>query len=204
MQVLGLKEGAENQIVSQAVSILSTGGLVIYPTETAYGIAAKANSHRALEKLMNYKGDRKSPISVAVNSIEMAKHFVSITPMAENLYKKYLPGPLTIISTAFDTVDPILKAETGTLGIRIPDFPLILKIIYNLDDGITATSANISGGKTPYSLKEYIENTSEEKIQMIDLFIDAGPLSGDLPSTVVKTIGKLEIIRQGEIIPSIP
>lgn len=181
-----------------ALRVLQTGGLIIYPTDTAYGLGADATNHKALEKLLKYKGARNSPVSIAVCNLEMAKKFVKITPLAQTLYQKYLPGALTIISPTQPNVDEILTAGSKTLGIRILNFPPALELIRAFGRPITATSANISRGPTPYSKQEYLATTPPEKAAMIDYFWDAGPLPKTLPSTIVKVVGEnLEIIRQG-------
>lgn len=185
----------------QALQVLKNGGLIIYPTDTAYGLGADATNPQALEKLLAYKGARTSPISIAVCDIEMAKQYVYLTPLAEKLYQKYLPGALTIISESRPEVNPILTANTNTLGVRIPNYPPVLELIRTLGKPITATSANISGGPTPYSREQYLANTPEEKAAMIGFFWDDGPLPENPPSTIVKATGpELEILRQGALI----
>jgi L-threonylcarbamoyladenylate synthase len=191
-----------SRVISRALEVLKNGGLIIYPTETSYGLGADITNHAALEKLLAYKGARTSPISIAVSSMAMAKDYVVLSPIAKKLYQKYLPGPLTIISKSRETVDPIISAGTATLGVRIPNFPLTLELINLLGHPITATSANISGGVTPYSLEEYQNSTPPEKSALIGFFLNAGELPRKNPSTVVKAIGDdLVIVRQGDIVP---
>ncbi len=204
MKILKIDELNFDSVVSEAVRVLDQGGLIIYPTETAYGIGVNIENHEAIVKLLAYKGDRKSPIAIATSGVQMAEKYANLSETALKLYEKYLPGPLTVISNSNESVDKLLTNNTGTIGVRVPDHKLVLSIVTKLGAPITATSANISGGKTPYSLEEYLENTSKEKTDLIDLFIDAGKLSGELPSTVIKAVGdKLEIVRQGKITPEI-
>lgn len=203
MHSLKLDQISEKVILKESLRHLKSGGMIIFPTETAYGLGVDATNHQALEKLLKYKGSRTSPTSIAVASLKMAEKFANLTPLAKKLYQKYLPGPLTVISTAKQTTDPILTAGTNTIGIRIPDYPFILKLIKLLDSPITSTSANTSGGETPYSLQDYLKTTDEEKTKSIDLFLDAGILTKKPPSTVVKAIDNLEIVRRGEITPNL-
>ena len=201
MKILTINNTVKPKIVKEAVFALKKGGLLIYPTETCYGIGADALNSRAIDNLLKYKGKRKNKaISVAVANQKMAKHYVKINETAENLYKKFLPGPLTVISQSFHKVDPRLESNKKTLGIRIPNYPLVLEIIKTFGKPITSTSANISGGKIPYSIKDTFSQLSEKKKKLISLIINAGTLPHRLPSSVVDTtLNEPAILRQGKI-----
>ena len=184
-----------------AVDVLRNGGLVIYPTETVYGIGADATSPTAIKKLTNYK-DRPigKPYSIAVDSIEMAEKYVELNDTAKRLYKEFLPGPLTVVSQGKHTVATGVESETGTLGVRIPDYKLVIDIVHSFGKPITSTSANASYKKRPYSVSDILENISEKQKGLIDLIIDAGELPKNDPSTVIDTtIDDLVTLRQGEI-----
>lgn len=187
--------------IDKAVEILKQGGLVIYPTETVYGIAADATNQEAIKKLNKYKQRPfGKPYSVAVSNIKMAEEYVELNENARNLYKMFLPGPATIISTGKHKVARGVETENGTLGIRISDYSLVIEIVNKLGRPITATSANASYQKRPYRISDVLENISEKQKKLIDLIIDVGELPHNEPSTVIDTtMDNPVILRQGEI-----
>jgi L-threonylcarbamoyladenylate synthase len=201
MKIIDLKNTSQEQVISWAVEILSKGGLIIYPTETCYGLGADAVNSQAVDKLLEYKGNRAGKaISVAVTDKSMAENYVEINSTANNLYNKFLPGPVTVVSQSKNRLAPAIQAGQPNLGIRIPDHQLILEIVKCLGRPVTSTSANTSGKKPPYSLADWQKYTSKKKQAMIDLFLDAGQLKPAPPSTVVDTtLQEPKVIRQGSI-----
>ena len=187
--------------VNQAVAVLKHGGLIIYPTETTYGVGVDATNQQAVNKLAQYKKrPLGKPYSIAICDLEMAQNYVDINPAALNLYKTLLPGPLTVISTGKHLVARGVESETGTLGVRMPDYPLVLNIIKQFGKPITATSANASYQKRPYKIDDVLDNLSEKQKKLIDLIIDVGELPHNEPSTVIDTtLDDPVILRQGEI-----
>ena len=207
MKIINLKKEFEEKIIKDTLTVLKNGGLVIYPTETCYGIGADATNPKAVEKIFQYKGQwRGKPILIAVANKQMARKYVEINEIAENLYQNFLPGPVAVVSKSEGKVVPRIESTTHTLGIRIPDYPLVLTIIRAFGKPITSTSANTSGKKTPYSLEDILKYTSKKRLGLIDLFLDAGKLPLRPTSTVVDTtLNEPTVLRQGEIvIPDIP
>jgi len=97
MKRFRLTNNNRDEVIKECIKVLNEGGLVVYPTETCYGIAADATNSKALAKLLSYKTFRGSkPISIAVSDIDMAKRYVDLNEMALNIYKNYLPGPITV------------------------------------------------------------------------------------------------------------
>ena len=190
---------SQKNIISQVVKVLKAGGLVIYPTETCYGAGVDATNQKAVNKILAYKTFRQGkPMSIAVADQKMAAKYVKLNPTAKNLYRKFLPGPLTVISAGRHKVATGVESSTGTLGIRIPNYPFALKLIAKFNRPITATSANVSYKKRPYSIKDILNNTSKKQQSLIDLIIDAGTLPKRPASTVVDTtFDDPLILRQG-------
>jgi len=202
MQVISLIDQNHTDVIKLAGAVLARGGLIVYPTETCYGLGADATNKKAIDLVYAYKGNRQGkPISIAVADQHMAQKYVSINQTALNIYKHFLPGPVTVISRSLSQVDPRLESLNHTLGIRIPGYPFILQLLKSFNCPVTATSANTSGQKNPYSLADFKKYTSLTKIKFIDLFIDAGVLPERLTSTVVDTtLNEPSVLRQGEII----
>jgi len=187
--------------VDLAVEILKKGGLVIYPTETVYGIGADATNQKAVAKLTAYKNRPfGKPYSVAVTGQKMADNYVVLNKTAKELYQKFLPGPLTVVSTGKHTLANGVESEEGTLGIRIPDYKLVIQIVAGLGGPVTATSANASYKKRPYKILDILNNLSAKQKDLVDLIIDAGELPRNEPSTVVDTtLDNPVVLRQGNI-----
>ena len=130
----------------------------------------------------------------------MARRYVKINQTAKNIYRHLLPGPITVVSQSQQRVDPRLESGRKTLGVRIPNYPLALEIIRAFGKPITSTSANISGGKIPYSINSILSELPERKKQFISLIIDSGTLPRRPPSSVVDTtLNEPTLLRQGEI-----
>jgi L-threonylcarbamoyladenylate synthase len=189
------------QSVSKAIEALEKGGLVIYPTETLYGIGADATNEKAVRKLTKFKNRSfGKPYSIAVSDIVMAKNFAAVNKTATYLYQKFLPGPITVISKGKHNLAPGVESETGSLGIRIPDHQFVQDLLQKFGKPITATSANASYKKRPYKISDILENITKEQEDLIDLIVDAGELPRNEPSTVIDTtLDDPVILRQGEI-----
>lgn len=191
-------------VLDQAVSVLLQGGLVIFPTETTYGAGVLATDQKAVDKLLAYKRRREGkPLSIAVPNQTMAEQYVELTETARRLYQRFLPGPVTVVSRSLGRVAEGVASEFGTLGVRIPDYPLILELLRQLDQPITATSANASGERRPYQVCDILDHLSETQKRLIDLIIDAGKLPPNPPSTVIDTTLSTPVtLRQGELQPT--
>jgi len=175
-------------VIEKAVSILHHDGIVIYPTDTIYGLGGDAFSEEAILKVYEAKKRPLSnPISIAVCDIDMIHGVARLDEYASRFIDQFLPGPITVILPARNCVPGVLTGGTGMIGIRFPDHPLALELISRFDSPITATSANITGAKDPV--------TPEGCRVPHDFLIDAGRLPGT-PSTVVDLISRT-IIRKG-------
>lgn len=207
MEIINLSKSKKSEVIKKTTQVLKQGGLIIYPTETCYGLGADATNPKAVQKVLEFKGERKGkPILIAVSDKKMAQQYVEINKEAKKLYQKFLPGPIAVVSKSKGKVAPGVESPQKTLGIRIPNYPLVLKIIRQFDKPITSTSANPSGKKPPYSLKDVLKYTSKKRLNLVDIFLDAGKLPLNPPSTVVDTtLQEPAVLRQGEIIiPDIP
>lgn len=201
MKVISLKTAPESGIISQAVKVFQTGGLVIYPTETVYGAGVDAANSKAVVKLSKFKSRPfGKPFSIAVPDQKMAAEYVELNDTAKKLYRQFLPGPLTVVSTGRHRTAPGVESETGTLGIRIPAYSMVIKIVKALGRPITATSANAAYKRRPYKISDIVNQISDKKKRLIDLIIDAGELPRNEPSTVIDTtMDDLVLLRIGNI-----
>lgn len=203
MQIIKLDLNNKQQCeetLEKAESCLRAGGLLIYPTETVYGVGVDACSSEAIDKLLSYKGRREGkPMSIAVINQKMANDYVEINEQALKFYENFLPGPFTVVSKSKNLVDKRVDSEFGTLGIRIPAYPLIIDLVRKFGKAITSTSANASGKKRPYKISDILENLSEKQKNLIDLIIDVGELPKNEPSVVVDTTLSAPIALRGSL-----
>jgi L-threonylcarbamoyladenylate synthase len=177
-------------VVEKATQVLENGGVILYPTDTLYGLGVDSLNKSALKKLRLIKGrSSDKAFSHIVADLEMAKRYGEINEVAEKLANTFLPGPLTLI----------LKNREETFGIRIPNNMFCISLSKKLDGPCTATSANVSGLSSEVSIDKILEQLGE-KSKLIDLIIDAGELSVQKPSTVVDVSrGEIDILREGAI-----
>ena len=184
--------------IDKAANILKHGGLIIYPTDTAYGLGANALDEEAVRKVYGIKGrDFSKPTHVVVRDWKMIEELCFVNDLAKKLYDNFLPGPLTIILPKKKIVPDILTAGLKTIGIRIPNNEVTKILSNDLPFPYTTPSANKSGGKTPYSIDEV---KKELNIEKIDLIIDAGKLPEVKPSTIVDlSLSPPKILREGSI-----
>ena len=188
-------EKIDKGIIEKAAEVLRIGGVVVYPTETLYGLGANALDVQAVYRVFEIKGrDITKPISLAFRDLKHARKFVHLIPAAEKLAEKFLPGPLTLIVNSKIVFDEILGGDK--ISIRIPDHPVAQALLNQTKFPITATSANLSGGKDPVEFKDVLEQLGDK----IDLVLDAGKCKYGKPSTVVDaTSDELKIVREGVI-----
>ncbi|GAB4163328.1 MAG: hypothetical protein Fur003_6010 [Candidatus Dojkabacteria bacterium] len=189
------------QVIDQAVQALKSGQLIIFPTETCYGLGVDATNQSAVDQALAYKSRREGkPLSVAVSDIQMAQKYVVINDIAQNIYTNYLPGPITVVSKYRGGLADGIASEYNTLGIRVPAYELILQLVKEYGKPITSTSANVSYMPTPYNIDKLLEELPEKQKSMIGLIIDAGELPKNPPSTVVDTtLNNLNVMRAGTV-----
>ncbi len=195
------EKGAE---IGDIIEVLKNGGLVIFPCETVYGAAVDCTNSEAVKKLNKYKQrPLGKPYAIMCSDQKMAEEYVELNQSAKNLYKRFLPGPVTVISRVkeYKELAAGIVSENGTLGVRIPNYLFMIKLIKVFGRPIVATSANASYQRRPYKIADILDNISDKQKKLIDLIIDAGELPHNEPSTVIDTTMDDQIVlRQGEIV----
>jgi L-threonylcarbamoyladenylate synthase len=184
--------------LSGAVAALGRGEVIVFPTETLYGLGADALSFSAVEKVFQLKGrDPNQPFPVLVSDRSMLESLVAeIVPMAEKLMARFWPGPLTLVLPARPDIPRPLVNCTGGVGVRISSQPIAQEIVKMLGLPLTATSANPSGQPGAHTIAQAKDYFSGK----VEIFIDGGKLSSKTGSTVIEICGgKIKIIRAGEI-----
>ncbi|WP_448821943.1 L-threonylcarbamoyladenylate synthase [Cetobacterium sp.] len=180
---------------------LINDGVIIYPTDTVYGVGASIDSLKGLCKIYEIKErDFKSPLIALLSKVEYVEKIAIIDEekktIIEKLANRFWPGALTIILNKKETVPDIIVSGGKTIGVRIPDLKLAQEIIESVGGILPTTSANISGEKTPRSFEEL----SEEFKKRVDIVVDGGKSPLGMESTILdltKTFPK--ILREGAI-----
>ena len=185
----------DDTALERAAACIRQGGLVVAPTETRYGLLARADRQDVLEKLYRVKNrDLNKPTAVLVREIAELSRYGAMSPAAERLAKEFLPGPLTLVLEATEAWPPPRVVE-GKIGLRFSSAPLVSALLGRLDMAVTATSANISGRPDHDS----VEGIASELKDQVDLYLDGGALTGPT-STVVDCSGPHpRLLREGAI-----
>lgn len=186
--------------LEKAVKIIKKGGVIVYPTDTCYGIGCDATNPLAIEKIFKIKGREKDkPLPVIASSIEMIEKYVFLEERAIKLFKAF-PGISVALKKKGNAIPDIVNKEK--LAFRIPSNEISKKLSELSDKPIISTSANRSGDPSPYSIEE-VKSSLKKFLEEIDLFIDGGDLDKNLPSTIVDlvdgTIGRVGNVKEKQI-----
>ena len=178
--------------------IIKQGGIVVFPTETVYGIGTNGLDEKAIEKLYKIKQRPiNKPIILLVSDIKMIENLAKdITSIEYKIMKEFFPGPLTIILKKEKIVPNNLTANTDTIGIRIPDNEIARKLIEYSNVPIATTSANISDKPSGIEIKNIRKDFGDK----VDMYIDGGKSKLGIGSTIIKVKdGEPHILRHGSI-----
>jgi L-threonylcarbamoyladenylate synthase len=186
--------------IDRAAAILREGGLVAVPTETVYGLAARADCEAAVAAIYRAKGRPEfNPLIVHVGSLAMARDVAHFDAAAEALAERFWPGPLTLVlpSKPGSPVVPAVTAGLPTLAVRMPDHPAMQSLLSELGLPLAAPSANRSGAVSPTTADHVLASLSNR----IDAVVDAGPSLQGLESTIVALRGDRgwQMLRPGPI-----
>lgn len=187
--------------LNQVVDLLKEGKVLIFPTETSYGLGCDATNQEAVDKIFKIKNRAKNkPLLVLVSSVAQAKKYLIWNETLDNLSQKYWPGPLTIVGECHKSLAMGVLSSDGTIAVRVSDHPLANMLCKKIGEPLVATSANISGQSEIYSAEEIKEEFSD-CVNCPDAFLDLGDLPLHPPTTIVSVLDdELKILRQGEII----
>jgi L-threonylcarbamoyladenylate synthase len=183
--------------LSTAADALRDGSLVVYPTETVYGLGANALDPEAVERVFAVKGrSREKPLSIAVPSLEAAIEYTAPTARERAFMHEFLPGPVTVIVERDECMPDVVTAGKDRVGVRIPDHELALELL-DAFAPITATSANVSGKANARTAGDVDEAVREAAA----VVLDGGETPGGESTVVDVSAG--EIIRRGALADAI-
>jgi len=186
------------QGIKKAAQILLQGGIIAFPTETFYGLAADTLNEGALKKIFRVKKrEEGNPLLLLIADKSWLKGLVqNISPLAERLMDRFWPGPLTLVFNVSPQLSPLLTANTGKIGVRLSPHPVTQALVQAVGRAITGTSANLSGQPGTLTALEVFQSLGEG----LDAVLDGGKTAGGPGSTVLDVSDPSpQIIREGMI-----
>ena len=188
----------DKEKLARAARIIRSGGLVIFPTETVYGLGGDATNPEAARKIYSAKGrPSDNPLIIHVSTPEDAEKYAYTCDVYYDLARKFMPGPLTVIMKAKDTVPKETRGGLDTVAVRCPVDPIAREFIELCGVAVAAPSANLSGSPSPTVPSHVID----DMMGRVDMIIDGGECEFGLESTIVKIEddGTLCLLRPGKI-----
>lgn len=188
----------DKDIISKAAEVIKKGGLVVFPTETVYGLGADATNENAVASIFNAKGrPSDNPLIIHVSSPEEADKYSYTSELYYRLAERFMPGPLTVIMKSRDNIPKRTRGGLDTVAVRCPETLIARELIKYSGVPIAAPSANISGSPSPTSAKHVID----DMMGKVDVIIDGGNADFGLESTIVKIEDNqtLTLLRPGKI-----
>lgn len=192
------KEKIDEKELEEVVQILKADGIVIFPTETVYGIGGNALSNDVVDRVYAAKKrPRDKAVNIMVSSIEQVEKYAEITcDLERKIIEKFMPGPITIILKKKANFGDYFTADNDTIGVRIPNQKVINAILDKVDFPLIAPSANISGKESGIEASVIAEDFKDT----VDVIIDGGRAELSKSSTIVKIVnGEIVILREGTI-----
>lgn len=188
-------QNPQMRLIRKATDILQDGGIIIYPTDTVYGMGCDLYNKRGIEKIYEIKRrSKKQPLSFVCADLKDISRYARVSDYAYKTMKRLLPGPYTFILEASRLVPKIILPKRHTTGIRVPDNQICLSLVGELGHPIISTSVTVEDGEVlsnPLEIKERFRHR-------VDLIIDGGILVSE-PSSVISLVDdSIEIIRVGK------
>lgn len=184
-------------VAEEAARLLAAGELVIFPTDTVYGIAAAASHDAAIRQLYAVKGRQPTkPLPLLIADAGAASWIADFTPAARALTARFWPGPLTIVMNKHEDFRSLALAKMKTVALRVPDASMPRNIVHTLGEPMTGTSANRSGSRSPATAQE----AALQLGSMVAMVIDGGKLPAGQESTVIDiTTNTPVVLREGPV-----
>jgi L-threonylcarbamoyladenylate synthase len=185
------------ETIRQAAQVLRRGGLVVFPTETVYGLGADAENPEAVARVFAVKGrPADHPLIVHIGRADIAGWAADIPSVAWRLAERFWPGPLTLVLKRSARVPDVVTGGQDTVGLRVPDHPVALALLAAFGGGIAAPSANRFGRVSPTTAAHAREDLGEE----VDLILDSGPCRVGIESTLLDLSGsRPRLLRPGAV-----
>jgi len=183
--------------IREASKVVKNGGLVVYPTDTVYGLGCDPFNVRAVERVFKAKGERKEkPLPILASDMECIQKIAFINEKARKIAEKYWPGPLTLVVLKKPALPDIVTCGLPSVGVRIPKHTVAFQLIRLCNGLLVGTSANKTGDKPPKTAREAAKQLGEE----VDIVLDGGPTPLGKESSVIDlTSMKPKMLREGPV-----
>jgi len=187
-------ENPQGRHIERAAEVMRGGGVIVYPTDTVYGLGCDIMNAQAVNRIIRIKGrDPKKPLSFICADLTHISRYAMVSNFAYRILKRFLPGPYTFVLPASREVPKLLRSKSKTVGIRIPDHPVPQSLVKEMGNPILSTSANRSN-------EEVITDPDELRVSLgkeVDIIMDSGILPV-LPSSVISLVDEEPVIlREG-------
>ena len=187
---------AKTKNILTASETVKRGGLVVYPTETTYGLGCDPLNIKAVERIFEVKGAREKPLPVLASDIEHVEKIAYLSWKARRVAVRFWPGPLTLVLPKTVILPSIVTSNLDSVGVRVPNHDVAIQLIHLSNGLLVGTSANKTGEKPPRSAQEAVNQIGGE----VDMILDGGSTAFGLPSTIVDlTSERPKILRKGPI-----
>ena len=185
-------DNPQGRLIEKVVKVLEQGGLVIYPTDTQYGLGCDLKNKKAIEKVYRLKQrNPKIPFSLICSDLTNISEYAKVSNFAYRTMKRLLPGPYTFILEGTKLVPQLMLTKRHECGIRVPNHPLTLLLVGALGRPVINTSAALDGCDTPTEAEGFAELFKNQ----VDIIIDGGPVPGG-PSTIISLIDDEPVVNR--------
>ena len=187
-------DNPQPRLITQVVERLKRDGVIIYPTDTTYGIGCDILNRKAVKRIFQIKRrDSKKPLAFVCQDLSEVSHYAQVSNFSFKIMKRYLPGPYTFVLNATKVVPDLLSTRQKTVGVRIPDNAICRAIVSELGHPLVTTSANLSGEATPEDPRDIDDLLGKQ----VDFVIDGG-ISMNEASTVISLVNdEIQVLRHG-------
>jgi L-threonylcarbamoyladenylate synthase len=187
---------AEEESIITASRLVRDGGVVVFPTDTVYGIGCNPFRIEAVNRVFGIKGDRDKPLPVLASDLSNIEKIAHLSKLARRIAERFWPGPLTLILPKKHTLPNVVTRNLNSVGVRIPKHDVAIKLIRLSGGLLTGTSANKTGSSPSRTANEAIRQLRDE----VDLVIDGGPTPIGTSSTVINALSKNPLLlREGPV-----
>ena len=180
--------------INQVVDCLRQGGVIIYPTDTTYGIGCDIYNRKGVKKIFQIKQrDSRKPFSFICNDLAEISNYAQVSNFAFKIMKRHLPGPYTFVLEATKIVPDSLSTKQKTVGVRIPENNICQAIVRELGHPLVTTSANLSGEETLQDPQEI----NAQMGRMVEMVVDGGISLGEASTVISLVDDEIEVLREG-------
>jgi len=187
---------ATEKAIQIAAQTVKRGGVIVYPTDTVYGLGCDPFNREAVKRIFTIKGERTKPLPILASDVKKVEKIAQITGLAYRLVEKFWPGPLTLVLLKKPSLPSIVTCGLDSVAVRMPNHPVALELIRLSDGLLVGTSANKTGEKPPQTALEAAGQIGDE----VDLILDGGLAPLGESSTIVDLVmGKPRVLRHGPL-----